>query len=510
MKTIKLLAILPYLVITTIASELSEPDLSLNIRCNEGEVILAGNSNTNFEYFICSSSNLTEWCVLNEHKSPTNGLSEISITKPLSNQAFFKKTVASVKDIAFVTTGNADISTGAIRKDGYSLFVVSTDNSSGEALFTTPDGSGALIAYNENGLPETLTTDKYVFYFTNWRSDSADVYCISNGIVLETCYNVPVDEALIEQAQELTADIPQTMLTLASQQNSSNLDEFQKNLSIAGTAASTGICIVSTAATIGSWGTSSGITVPVAAVSCTSAVLDITALITENRWIGRASTVWSATTAFINPGGWATATASAIGFGNSLLGEYLNGATDARDAIEEIENNYGTEFKGITFPLGLASFADRVISYNPSYSGGATPTEPTSMNEQSAIGSPDHPGGISPGSVALGSGGRIVLKFTDNYLLGSDSSAPDLYIFEVGSNVEDTFVEISSNGSTWHSVGKVYGGTSSIDIDSYGFSSSNTFSYVRLTDDPNEGGNTGTCVGADIDAVGAISSTRRN
>jgi hypothetical protein len=79
-------------------------------------------------------------------------------------------------------------------------------------------------------------------------------------------------------------------------------------------------------------------------------------------------------------------------------------------------------------------------------------------------------------------------------------------VFEVGSDVEDTFVEISKDGQEWHSVGKVFGATDSIDIDAFGFTPSDEFSFVRLTDDPDEGGTTGETPGADIDAVGAISA----
>ena len=69
------------------------------------------------------------------------------------------------------------------------------------------------------------------------------------------------------------------------------------------------------------------------------------------------------------------------------------------------------------------------------------------------------------------------------------------------------FVDISKDGSTWYSVGGVGGATAGIDIDAFGFGTSDFFSFVRLTDDPNEGqqGN-GETIGADIDAVGAIST----
>lgn len=108
--------------------------------------------------------------------------------------------------------------------------------------------------------------------------------------------------------------------------------------------------------------------------------------------------------------------------------------------------------------------------------------------------------------MSLGDGGSIVLRFTDNKLTGSGSTARDLHIFEVGPDVEDTFVDISKDGITWHGVGKVFGATSSIDIDAYGWGKSDLFEYVRLTDDGAEGGQSGITVGADIDALGAISS----
>ena len=113
-------------------------------------------------------------------------------------------------------------------------------------------------------------------------------------------------------------------------------------------------------------------------------------------------------------------------------------------------------------------------------------------------------------SVSLGRGGVIVVEFTDNALTGSGNSDADLHIFEIGSDVEDTFVEISQDGINFIDVGKVFGSTSSIDIDPFlaaeGLLSSALFTFVRLTDDPNEGQSSGQFVGADIDAVGAISS----
>lgn len=153
------------------------------------------------------------------------------------------------------------------------------------------------------------------------------------------------------------------------------------------------------------------------------------------------------------------------------------------------------------FPAGLASFADAVVSFDPVIKSGQ-PTAPYRDPSQ-ALGAPDFP---PLGYVSLGDGGTIVLQFTDNSLTGSNDSAFDLWIFEIGPDVEDTFVRISKNGIDWLAVGKVFGATSGIDVDAFGVHAGDYYSFVELRDDPNEGANTGDTVGADIDAVGAISS----
>ena len=184
-------------------------------------------------------------------------------------------------------------------------------------------------------------------------------------------------------------------------------------------------------------------------------------------------------------------------------------STDAKFAVAAIGlllsvSAQATLYGGVEFPAGSSSFADAVVSYDPTYGGTSGPL----VQYQNPLNALGIPGGSSDiGFVTLGQGGRIVLKFTDNSLTGSGTSALDLWIFEVGPDVEDTFVDISKDGNTWFSVGKVFGATAGVDIDNFGFGTSDFFSYVRLTDDPIEGETgSGGSVGADIDAVGAISS----
>jgi hypothetical protein len=93
-------------------------------------------------------------------------------------------------------------------------------------------------------------------------------------------------------------------------------------------------------------------------------------------------------------------------------------------------------------------------------------------------------------------------------LTGSGTPDFDLWIFEIGPDVESTFVEVSVNGLDWLNVGSVGGATSGIDLDRFGYGIHSEFSYVKLTDNPNEGSQSGPTVGADIDAVAAISTRR--
>ena len=182
-------------------------------------------------------------------------------------------------------------------------------------------------------------------------------------------------------------------------------------------------------------------------------------------------------------------------------------------------------FGGIDFPQGASSFADDVIQYNSLFSEGPGPTNPDYINPSEALGIPNHSGGsFGTGNVSLGRGGLLELSFLDNLLTNSGDSNDDLHIFEIGPDVEDTFVAIrptsgtlsllnpddDDNGDGFFEIGKVFGSTSSIDIDSFfpGFLAGELkFDAVQLIDDPNEGNNSGPTVGADIDAVGAIFST---
>ena len=179
-------------------------------------------------------------------------------------------------------------------------------------------------------------------------------------------------------------------------------------------------------------------------------------------------------------------------------------------ALGFFANAHAAQFGGVEFPQGAISFADAVIDYSPGVVSG-NPSDPH-RGSFNALGAPNYNNINSCASqagcsfVSLGDGGSITLKFTDNLLTGSGNSNLDLWIFEVGPDVEDTYVEISKDGVLWSSVGKVGGSTAGVDLDSFGFGISDQFAYVRLTDDTLADGQSGITVGADIDAVGAIST----
>ena len=179
-------------------------------------------------------------------------------------------------------------------------------------------------------------------------------------------------------------------------------------------------------------------------------------------------------------------------------------------------------FRGIEFSMGEASFADEVIAFNKVYAGGMTQEQAYTQNWNALAEAFDDPLAVlgAPNSAwkghgmpiaerddySLGKGGSITVKFTDNFLAGSNDNQDDLWIFEAGGLVEGMLVEISTDGEAWESVGEI-GGTqhAGIDIDAYGFSSADRFSYVRVTDNGNNTYKKG-WAGVDVDAIGAISS----
>lgn len=160
-------------------------------------------------------------------------------------------------------------------------------------------------------------------------------------------------------------------------------------------------------------------------------------------------------------------------------------------------------FGGVEFPQGALSFADQVVSYTPG-SGVLAPNNDPSQ----ALGVPNYDVQADLNYVSLGDvPGSLVLRFLDNSLTTSGTPADDLWVFEIGGAIEPTSVDISTDGINWLPIGDTGGATSGIDLDSIaGVIPGAKYSYVRLSElPPLQSGSP--FAGADIDAVGAISST---
>jgi hypothetical protein len=181
---------------------------------------------------------------------------------------------------------------------------------------------------------------------------------------------------------------------------------------------------------------------------------------------------------------------------------------------------------GIEFPQGALSFADAVVSYAPgpgadaAFTSAANSLGLPNVNTSNGLSCFLSPSTSNCLFTSLGNGGSLVLRFTDNVLTGSSPSGSvtgsgdgiaDLWVFEVGV-AESSNVAISADGSTWFDVGPIVGGGGSsvgvfsygFDIDKFGFGFGDAFTFVRITDVLVDADTSP--AGADIDAVGAIST----
>ncbi|MEL6637326.1 MAG: gliding motility-associated C-terminal domain-containing protein [Bacteroidota bacterium] len=176
------------------------------------------------------------------------------------------------------------------------------------------------------------------------------------------------------------------------------------------------------------------------------------------------------------------------------------------------------------FPDGCAtcfndglSFADSVLAYNPTCPGN------TNTNPQAALGVADF--AATGQDVSLGEGGSLVLAFTNNIVVNSGTPDPDIWIFEVGPQIEPSSVELrpangitearllgvglaDADGDGFFEFGNIAGATAALDLDAVatGFAFAELkFDAIKIVDlaDRPCSGNT---PGADIDAVCALSS----
>lgn len=166
------------------------------------------------------------------------------------------------------------------------------------------------------------------------------------------------------------------------------------------------------------------------------------------------------------------------------------------------------EFGGVEFPMGRASFADRVESFALNDAAGC---EAPRDDPEFTLGPPDYVSDSGTNYTCLGNvpsqgvPSELVLEFVDNRLVDVDGI--DVYIFEIGAAVEATSVAVSQDGTTWYDIGRIAGNTRGIDLANFSnVPDGALFRYIRLREHPDGNTSSAPYAGPDIDAVGAIGS----
>ena len=201
-----------------------------------------------------------------------------------------------------------------------------------------------------------------------------------------------------------------------------------------------------------------------------------------------------------------------------------DGLTDCQDPDCQ---TFPTQGCATCFEDGL-SFADYIIDYSPECPDNLTDQY---MVASDALGVPDNdptdgtPGGLGAGRVTLGEGGSITVGFSNNLVTNTGNNDPDVWVFEVGSDIEGTTLDFRPfdaattaimiangipdvDGDGFYEFGAIGGSTAFIDLDAVvsGLAFGEIkFDAIKLTDILDN-----QCVmptsGADIDGICALSS----
>ena len=160
---------------------------------------------------------------------------------------------------------------------------------------------------------------------------------------------------------------------------------------------------------------------------------------------------------------------------------------------------YFTDRNGNEMMAPVRAFASEVIEFIP---GSPVTSYENQKDPNVTLGVPDRTGDrtTSVGDCNLGKGGVLVLGYD---VAIYDGDGLDIYVFEVGDDVEDTLVEVSDDLVTWYEVGVAAGATAGVDMNGK-VPEGARFRYIRLTDQGSHG--SGSWPGADIDAVCGLST----
>ena len=188
---------------------------------------------------------------------------------------------------------------------------------------------------------------------------------------------------------------------------------------------------------------------------------------------------------------------------NLILASLLFSGDTFSQGKEAKNSKYYSDSHGskVLFPQGDKSFADEIILYQ---AGDPAPLKARHRDPSNALSIPDYQHRSGEGYLSLGCGGVLVVKFNDNAL--TDIQGPDLHIFEVGSAIEPTQLEISPDNKHWIMIGEISGGHADVDISKF-TQQFDTFRYLKLKDLKQHCGPGSP--GSDIDAIGAIGSALR-
>ncbi len=171
-------------------------------------------------------------------------------------------------------------------------------------------------------------------------------------------------------------------------------------------------------------------------------------------------------------------------------------APGGREELGDIDGGYYTfrDRDGYTVTVPLTAFAYRVIDFQ---AGDPWTSVGANKDPLISLGVPDaDDSNYSTGDLCLGFKGVLTVMLDARIY---DGEGKDIYIFEVGGNVEETKVEVSDDLRTWYEIGVAEGRTAGLDFAGK-VPAGSGFRYVRLTDTGNNDYN-GNWPGADIDAV---------
>lgn len=154
------------------------------------------------------------------------------------------------------------------------------------------------------------------------------------------------------------------------------------------------------------------------------------------------------------------------------------------------------------FHLEDISYADSVVFYDPGAMGENTGGEPDPVFQkpQAALGSPDFK------CVGLGNGGNLIVKLNDNVLI--NGPGPDLYIYQTDTTNEEILVWISNDGEIYRFAGKTSIDSPYVDIEKVA-DVGEFYNYIKVRDNSYQGKQSGSDLGANIDAISAIHTAYR-